>query len=139
VVLGDARLSLEREPPQEFDLLVLDAFSSDSIPVHLLTREAFEVYARHVKPDGVIAVHLTNLNFDFVPVVRRQGKDLGWSVVPVRAEPEDGWDSDWVLVTRSAAVLANPKVFVARLRASAADTSSRPWTDDYTNLMSCLK
>jgi len=139
VVLGDARLSLEREPPQGFDLLVLDAFSSDSIPVHLLTREAFDAYARHMKPDGLIAVHLTNLDFDFVPVVRRQGKHLGWSVVPVHAEPEDGWDSDWVLLTRSDEVLASPKVFVARLRAPAAALSSRQWTDDYTNLMSCLK
>jgi len=60
VVLGDARLSLEREPPQEFDLLVLDAFSSDAIPVHLLTREAFGLYERHLRPGGMIAAHISN-------------------------------------------------------------------------------
>lgn len=138
VVLGDARLTLEREPAQGFDLLILDAFSSDSIPVHLLTREAFEVYARHMKQDGVIAVHLTNLYFDFVPVVLRQGKHLGWSAVPVHAEPKSGWNSDWVLLTRSDEVLNSPGVWIARLRAPPSRPSPRQWTDDYTNLMSCL-
>jgi hypothetical protein len=139
VVLGDARLSLEREPKQGFDLLVLDAFTSDSIPVHLLTLEAFELYASHMKPDGVIAVHLTNLHFDFFPVVRRQGKQLGWSVVPIHVEREDGWDSDWALLTRSDEVLDSPNVWIARLKAPVSPPAKLPWTDDYTNLMSCLK
>ena len=69
VAPGDARLSLEREPSQQFDLLALDAFSSDAIPVHLLTREAFELYGRHLKPNGVLAVHISNHYLDLEPVV----------------------------------------------------------------------
>ena len=69
VVLGDARLSLEQEPGQQFDLLVLDAFSSDAIPVHLLTREAFAVYERHLETNGIIAVHVSNVSLNLAPVV----------------------------------------------------------------------
>ena len=74
--LGDARLSLEREPPQHFDVLAIDAFSSDAIPVHLITREAVEVYLRHMKPDGVIAFHVTNRYLDLVPVVEGIAHEL---------------------------------------------------------------
>jgi hypothetical protein len=70
VALGDARLSLEHESPQQFDLLALDAFSSDAIPVHLLTREAFELYLNHVNPNGVIAVHISNRYLDLQPVLQ---------------------------------------------------------------------
>ncbi len=76
VVLGDARLSLEQEPPQNFDLLVLDAFNSDSIPIHLLTKEAFEVYQRHLKTNGLIAVHVSNASLDLAPVVVNLGHCL---------------------------------------------------------------
>ena len=69
VVAGDGRLALEREPPQNFDVLILDAFSGDSIPVHLLTRQAFEVYFRHLRPGGIVAVHVTNRYLDLAPVV----------------------------------------------------------------------
>jgi len=68
-VLGDARLSLEHEESQDFDILVLDAFSGDAIPTHLLTKEAFAVYRRHLKPDGILALHISNLHFDLRPVV----------------------------------------------------------------------
>lgn len=69
VILGDARLLMEREEPQQFDVLVLDAFTSDAIPVHPLTREAFEIYRRHLKPDGIIAVHISNRYLDLKPMV----------------------------------------------------------------------
>src|SRR5678810_742221 len=72
--LGDARLNLEREPAQQFDVLTIDAFSSDAIPVHLITLEALDVYRRHMKPDGVIAFHVTNRFLDLVPIVEALGK-----------------------------------------------------------------
>ena len=77
--MGDARLSLERESPENFDVLAVDAFSSDSIPVHLLTLEAMELYFRHLRPDGVLAVHISNRYLDLAPVLagetRATGKD----------------------------------------------------------------
>ena len=79
-MLGDARLSLEAEPPQKFDLLVLDAFSGDAIPTHLLTREAFDIYRRHLAPGGVIAVHVSNNYLRLAPVVRRLAENCGMRV-----------------------------------------------------------
>ncbi len=77
IVLGDARLSLAREPSQQFDILVIDAFSGDAIPVHLLTREAFRIYWRHLKPDGVLAVHISNRYLNLAPVVMLAAKESG--------------------------------------------------------------
>src|SRR5439155_21237654 len=77
VVLGDARLSLERQAPQNFDVLAVDAFTSDSIPVHLLTKEAVALYFRHLKPTGVLAVHVSNRYLDLEPVVQRAAAALG--------------------------------------------------------------
>ncbi len=82
--LGDARLNLEREAPQGFDLLAIDAFSSDSIPVHLLTYEALTVYRRHMKPGGVIAFHVTNRYLDLVPVVGAARRSAGTARRPDR-------------------------------------------------------
>src|SRR5439155_19312438 len=76
VALGDARLSLEREPAQNFDVLALDAFSSDAIPVHLLTVEAFKTYLRHLKPGVVLAVHISNRYLDLVPVLQQAARHL---------------------------------------------------------------
>src|SRR5262249_51887740 len=75
--LGDARLSLEREAPENFDVLAVDAFSSDAIPVHLLTREAFELYFRHLKSSGVLAVHVSNKHLDLPPVVKLAAVAVG--------------------------------------------------------------
>ena len=74
VVLGDARLSLAHEPSQQFDMLVIDAFAGDAIPVHLLTREAFDIYWRHLKPDGVLAVHISNQYLNLAPIVSLDAK-----------------------------------------------------------------
>ena len=101
VALGDARLSLEREPPENFDVLAVDAFSSDAIPVHLLTREAFVLYFRHLKPDGVLAVHVSNKHLNLTPVVKLAAASLGKDVRMVDTEDEenDVFGSTWVLVT----------------------------------------
>src|SRR5262249_5410082 len=135
VVPGDARLSLERESPRGFDLLVLDAFTSDAIPVHLLTAEAFDTYARHLKPDGVIAIHVSNRNLDLIPVVAGAMEHLNmdmiyihWSQHPM---PFGFYSSSWLLMTRNHDFLDSPAV---RSRASRPDSDSQGqsilWTDD---------
>ncbi|MGH9658828.1 MAG: fused MFS/spermidine synthase, partial [Bryobacteraceae bacterium] len=104
VVLGDARLSLEREAPNGYDLLVVDAFSGDSVPVHLLTREAFAVYFRHLKPDGVLALHVSNDYLDLAPVVRRLADESGKTSRYVVTEDDPSREigtSMWMLVAGS--------------------------------------
>ena len=102
VLLGDARLTMENQPSQQFDVLAVDAFSSDAIPVHLLTREAVALYFRHLQPNGILAVHVSNRYLDLVPVVSRHARDFAKSAIDV---DDDGTDadylssSDWVLVT----------------------------------------
>jgi spermidine synthase len=140
IVLGDARLSLEREPPQGFDLLAVDAFSSDSIPVHLLTAEAFAVYFRHLKARGLLAVHISNRYLDLKPVLRAAAARLG-KVARVFEDESDGdrgtYGTTWVLLA------ASPQVFAqAPLEAAAELEAERPvraWTDDYSDLYRILK
>ena len=139
VATGDGRLSLEREPPQAFDVLVLDAFSSDAIPTHLLTREAFGVYLRHLAPGGVLAVQVTNRYVDLKPVVRGVAASLGLHALHVPSfERGVLWSSDWMLVERGAALLDDELVAAASL----PPLGGRPdllWTDDWSDLVSALK
>ncbi len=110
IAMGDARQSMEREDPQRLDVLLLDAFSGDAVPVHLLTREAFAIYQRHMKPDGVIAVHVSNRYLALAPVVTRLAAAIGMKTTRVITDL-DGFDeaSDYVLVTNNEATLqANP-------------------------------
>ena len=143
VVLGDARLSLEREPAQGFDLLAVDAFSSDSIPMHLITREALALYLRHVKPDGIVAFHLSNRFLDLVPVVARLAKENGVHAVMVADKGKDGDDdhttSDWLLLSRDPKALEAPQIEDASPEAPEERPEWRPWTDDYSNLVQILK
>jgi hypothetical protein len=105
-VLGDARLMLEREPDQKFDVILLDAFSGDAIPVHLLTQEAFAIYRRHMKPDGIIVVHVTNSYLALAPVVEKLAAGIGWITTRVITEEEGDLDStDYVMVTLNEAFL----------------------------------
>jgi SAM-dependent methyltransferase len=140
VALGDARLSLEREPPENFDVLAVDAFSSDAIPVHLLTREAFVLYFRHLKPDGVLAVHVSNKHLNLTPVVKLAAASLGKEVRMVDTEDEenDVFGSTWVLVTSSTGFLDGPLMRTAG-HAVALPGKMRMWTDDYSNLFQILK
>ena len=89
MALGDARRNLEAEPSQQFDVLLLDAFSGDSVPIHLLTREAFEIYQRHMKPDGIIAVHVSNRYLKLTPVVEKVAASLGWKTTASRPKRMD--------------------------------------------------
>ena len=144
LVRGDARLALEREVAQRFDVLAVDAFSSDAIPVHLITREALGVYLRHVAPDGIVAFHVSNRFLDLIPVVARLAQELGVHVVLVRDDPDEEEDprrsrTDWVLVSRDAAALARPAILERNPQEIEDRTDWRTWTDDYSNLIQILK
>ena len=135
LVLGDARLSLERDAPQNFDVIAVDAFSSDSIPIHLLTREAFEVYWKQLKPDGVLAVHVSNRYLSLEPVVHLAAESMGKKTAYISSEEDtsaDVFTSDWVLVTSRPGFLESDPI------KSATTVPQRPklrmWTDDYSNL-----
>lgn len=140
VVLGDARLSLERQSPQRFDVLVVDAFSSDAIPVHLLTREAMETYMRHLQPDGVLAVHISNRYLDLLPVCQRAAEDLGRFAVLIE-EPSNtlAHASSWVLITSNPDLLQQRPFAGAQMQAAAAPPGFKGWTDQYSNIWSVLK
>jgi hypothetical protein len=144
IVPGDARLSLEREPPQHFNLLVLDAFSSDSVPMHLLTREAFEIYARHVEPGGIIAVHISNHYLDLEPVVGNLTRHFGYHQALIDyEESEDEWwlyGSTWVLLTHNEQLLNSAAI---RGAATPATRTNSPkialWTDDFASLFPIIR
>jgi hypothetical protein len=139
VELGDARLTLERQSPQNFDILAVDAFSSDAIPVHLLTNEAFKLYGKHLKPTGILAVHISNRYLDLAPVVQQEAKAIGKSAILISSE-EDTWAgtfaADWVLVTSNPFILDHLSQFSTRI-------DKKPqlpmWTDDYSNLWQILR
>jgi spermidine synthase len=140
VAMGDARLSLEREAPQNFDVLAVDAFSSDSIPVHLLTKEAMALYFRHLKPDGILAVHISNRYLDLEPVVEGESRALNKVARVVDTDDvteEDVFAATWVLVTSPQTGFA-PLVEDAS-NAAKATRKVRTWTDDYSNLFQILK
>jgi hypothetical protein len=138
IVEGDARLALEFEEPQEFDILVLDAFSGDAIPVHLLTREAMAVYLRHLKTDGLLACHISNLHFDLRPVIAGLAHENGLTSV-VRLSDDDrrtaAQPALWVLLARY------PQVLALASGLESNSESKRPpvlWTDDRSNLLEVL-
>jgi hypothetical protein len=142
--LGDARLSLEAEVAQQAppcDVLVLDAFSGDSIPTHLLTREAFQLYQQRLAPDGVICVHVSNRYLNVEPVVVRLAEDAGWSVIAISQDKFAGLAeaaSDWLIITRNQRFLALPAIQGAKRR-PVTDPSLPLWTDKYSNLLQIMK
>jgi hypothetical protein len=141
VVLGDARLMLEKEEPRHFDLLVVDAFSGDAIPVHLLTREAWALYWRHLNPDGVLAVHVSNRYLNLGPVVALGAEANGKRAMMVGYEGGDldeEADSDWVLVTSRPGFFEQPEIKKAA-KAIQPIAALRPWTDDYSNIYRILR
>lgn len=138
VVISDARLALDREKPQQFDVLLLDAFSGDSVPVHLLTREAFAIYERHMKPDGIIAVHITNSYLVLAPVIEGIAADAKYKTTRIATESEGDDDStDYILVTRNEAFL---KATPPSLLGDEIELKEAPrlWTDRYHNLLRIL-
>ena len=140
VAMGDARLSLEREQPEHFDVLAVDAFSSDSIPVHLLTKEAMQLYFRHLKPDGILAVHISNRYLDLAPVVDGEAKATGHIDRIVDTEDDSSQDvfgATWVLVTAPDPGFDND--VISGSAEIASKRKVRLWTDDYSNLFQILK
>jgi len=144
IALGDARLTLEREPAEGFDVLAVDAFSSDAIPVHLITKEALATYFRHMKPDGIVAFHVSNRFLDLIPVVARLAKELKLEAALIADDPDDDDTSlksrsDWVLLSRDAAALKAPAIVEAGATPAEDRPGWRTWTDDYSNLIQILK
>ena len=130
VAEGDARLTLEREAPQRFDVLVIDAFSGDSIPAHLLTREAFALYRRHMAEGGVMAFHISNQYANLEPVVRALAADAGLGA----AKMASGADP-------TVAALASTWMVVDTARAAAGPRPKRRylWTDDANSILAVLR
>jgi SAM-dependent methyltransferase len=141
VIPGDARLSMEREPPQQYDMLVLDAFTGDAIPMHLLTREAFELYKRHLKPGGVIAVHTSNRYLRLGRPIRAIAKSLG---MHVRVAVSEGdlerlvSTAKWALVTDDPALFNDPALHDLLLPVNPDEPPMQPWTDEFASVMSVL-
>jgi SAM-dependent methyltransferase len=141
VAIGDARLTLEREPPQGYDVIVVDAFSSDSIPVHLMTREAMEVYRRHLREGGLVAFHVSNRYLDLAPIVGGLADVTGMRAYQLRDEPADRSvlaPSLWVIVTRNDALIE--RFATERLGEIVRRRDDlRLWTDDYSNLLDVVQ
>jgi hypothetical protein len=141
IILGDARLSLESESSQQFDVLAVDAFSGDAIPVHLLTKEAFAVYYRHLKPDGILAVHTSNTYLNLAPVVKLLAEEADYATRLIASDEDASQmlsSADWVLVTRNQEFLNKPETF-AGSQTIEVPTRLRLWTDDYNNLYEILR
>ncbi len=139
--LGDARLTLERQPPQQFDLLAVDAFSSDSIPIHLLTLEAFELYLRHLKPEGILAVHISNQHLNLEPVVAAAAARLGKDAILVSSKNDHTkgiFAATWVLLGNSDAIRDLPAIVKAGQRIAPSERG-KLWTDSYSSLFPVLK
>jgi hypothetical protein len=145
--MGDARLSMEDEiahgAPQHFDVLALDAFSSDAIPVHLLTAEAFALYLQHLKPDGIIAVHISNRYLDLRPAVEGLARHFQLHLATISQDPKDDewwlYRSTWCLLSRDAKRLAVDPIRNAMDDPSDETAKTVLWTDDHASLLPVLK
>ena len=138
--VGDARLSLTAEPPQYFDVLAIDAFSGDAIPLHLLTLQAMQVYRRQLAPGGILAFHVSNQYLDLTPEVGELARASGMQARLIDSPPNDArgeFRATWVLVTDNTAFLAQPQVAAASLLV-LGKPGLRVWTDDYSSLLPIL-
>jgi predicted membrane-bound spermidine synthase len=140
VIEGDGRLTLARDP-RKFDVIIVDAFSGDAIPTHLLTREAAEIYARHLTPNGVVAIHISNLVLDLEPAVFKLAESQGMSSILVATSGDDSTARSpaiWALMSKSVEALHDPTLDKIA-RPLHAPAGQRLWTDDYSNLFQLLK
>ncbi len=143
IVPGDARLSMAQEPPQNYDVIVVDAFSGDAIPVHLLTTQAIKLYQSHLRPGGILAVHISNWYLNLAPVVQQQADYAGLQALQISSETTEDrreieFNADWVLVTADKRFLARKEI------AAAGDVIKnkpglRLWTDDYNSLLPLIQ
>ena len=146
IAIGDARLTLERSPPASADILIVDAFSSDSVPMHLLTQEAFRDYRRHLAPGGLLLVHISNRFLDLSPVVAAEVSD-GWTArsrlfVPSAAENK-AWQtgSSWIALSPSPATIARLEKASGPGQWSVLQPRPgfAPWTDDHASILPIIK
>lgn len=141
IAIGDARVSLEQEPPQRFDVLAIDAFSGDAIPVHLITQEALALYRRHMTPNGIIVFHVSNRYLDLKPVVQQLADQAGMKtafISPSDDDSEDAWTADWIAVTTNEQFMNEADVKSAMIYIEIPP-NFRLWTDDYNSLLPILK
>ena len=141
IVVGDARTSLAREGPQRFDVLVIDAFSGDAIPVHLLTREALAIYRRHLAPGGILAFHISNRHVDLEPAIAALAASSGMEARHVYSRQNDKqgeYTATWMLVTDNAEFFLQPDL-VAHAFGPDSRPGLRAWTDDYSALLPLLR
>ncbi len=141
IVPGDARVSMMQEPPQNYDVIAIDAFSGDAIPVHLLTAEAIQLYQRHLRPGGILAFHVSSQYLDLAPVLRQQADHAGLHCVLVSSEDDEEQQisgADWVLITSDEKFLAWPEIAKASQKIELKP-GLRLWTDDYNSLLPLLR
>lgn len=141
-VIGDARLRLAEAPPASFDLLVVDAFSSDAIPMHLLTREAFAVYRRALRPGGLLMVHISNRHLELRPVVRTSGESAGMKGLLAAAAGDPlvrGYESSWTALSSDPAVLTRVKATEPDLWVGLPFGRRVRWTDDHASILPVLQ
>ncbi len=139
VVIGDGRIEINKVKDKTYDAIIIDAFSSDFIPIHLLTDEALEIYQRKIKPDGFVAFHVSNRFLNLNPVLRSLGKHRGMIVLEILTKKGDySFRSSWVLMTRNPK-LAKKLVDKHEWQMLKSRKSIRYWTDNYTNIFSVLK
>jgi hypothetical protein len=145
IIAGDGRISLERElqsgGSNQFDILILDAFSSDSVPVHLIDKEAFAIYLEHLKPDGLLAIHLTNNYIDFRPVAWKLAEYYGlrMAYIPNSGDGQTVYTSQWVLLARDPSMLDIPAIAERIDRDNNFNKNLQLWTDAYNNLFELLR
>ncbi len=144
VVLGDARITMERElsagQSQQFDVLAIDAFSSDAIPVHLLSSECGEIYRKQLRPGGILAIHISNRFLDLNPVVRGLADHLGWNAFRIENDEDDTlavYSSTWILLTESSDIAESPEIQSSHSPWSESDLKFL-WTDSYSGLWRVL-
>jgi hypothetical protein len=141
IVEGDARTSLTKEEPQQFNVLVIDAFSGDAIPLHLLTTQALALYKRHLAPGGVLAFHISNQHVDLEPEVALLAQSAGMQAVRVSSaanEDRGEFSATWMLASGDAAFFQIPEIF-NRARKPELNPKVRLWTDDYSSLLRVLR
>lgn len=138
-VIADGRIALEREEPQRFDVLVLDAFSGDAIPTHLLTKECGELYMKHLNDDGILAIHITNRHVDLKPVCKGLAKEFGLAAQSVISDKDSEMGTSqahWVLLSPSVETLE--KIDFEQTATAPLGDSEILWTDNFSNLLSVM-
>lgn len=138
--LGDTRITLEKESPQQFDVLAVDAFSGDAVPIHLLTSEAIDIYLKHLKADGVLIFHISNRYLSLAPVLTKIANKKGLYSSFIMKDPtkqEDEmyiFESDWIIISRNQDFLMQPSIKKSTSKVTI-DEHTPYWTDNYNNLL----